>query len=119
MRLYITHFNAPLTSHAAPAQVLRHFASDSIKRVTEQDLAARLDYGMQNQLQRKLPILKVAGAELAHVPYDILPHTYVNDSVSNYGAAGETEGEKERGHGRKEAGEREQRRKREKERERE
>jgi len=46
------------------AKVLRHFAADGIKKVTEQDLAARLDYGMQSQLQRKLPILKVAGAEL-------------------------------------------------------
>jgi len=74
---------------------------------------------MQSQLQRKLPILKVAGAELAHVPYDILPHTYVNDSVSDSGAAGEREGERERGRGRKETREREKRIEREKERERE
>ena len=46
------------------AKVLRHFAADGIKKVSEQDIAARLDYGMQGELQRKLPILKVAGPEL-------------------------------------------------------
>jgi hypothetical protein len=40
-------------------QVLRSFARDGIKKVTEADIAAKLDYGMESQLQRLLPILKV------------------------------------------------------------